>query len=54
MNNKFAWLGAITGMVSGFVGAILISNWNFSILGIGIIGALIGLVLGFVYKKYLD
>ena len=52
MENKFSWLGAIAGMISGFAGGILISNYNFSILGVGIVGALIGFIFGFIYKLF--
>ena len=43
-------IGAISGGVAGLVGAWLVSEYDFSLLFVIIIGALIGLAIGLIPK----
>ena len=43
-------IGAIAGGVSGIIGAWLVSEYDFSLLAIILIGALIGICIGMIPK----
>lgn len=43
-------IGAISGGLAGLVGALLISEYDFSLLFVILIGAIIGLCIGFLNK----
>lgn len=47
---KNSTIGAISGGVAGTIGAWLASDYNFSLLAIVFIGALIGLGIGILSK----
>ncbi len=50
MNKKIAVIGAISGGIAGVVGAWLVSDYDFSLLSVILIGAVIGVCVGFVAK----
>ncbi|MFH1585296.1 MAG: hypothetical protein ABIB79_00830 [archaeon] len=43
-------IGVITGAISGFIGALLM-NKDFSLLTIALLGAIIGIVIGYLATK---
>jgi len=52
MTKKILKLGAMAGGMSGLVGAVLVSEYNFSLVVVMIIGALIGAGVGMVAKMF--
>lgn len=45
-------LGAISGAIAGIVGAWLVSDYDFSLLSVILIGAVIGICVGVVAKLF--
>jgi hypothetical protein len=43
-------IGAVSGGFAGLVGALLISEYNFSLLSVVLIGAVIGFCIGLLAK----
>ena len=50
MNKRNAVIGAISGGIAGAVGAWLISDYDFSLLSVVLIGAVIGVCIGLLIK----
>ena len=48
---KVGWIGAISGATAGGVGALLVSAYDFSLLFVMIIGAIIGLGVDYLAQK---
>lgn len=47
---KITWINAVSGGVSGFLGAFLVNQFGFSLFSVVIIGMLIGVITAFLFK----
>ena len=52
MNKRYAVIGAVSGGIAGVVGAWLISDYDFSLLSVVLIGAIIGVCVGVVANLF--
>lgn len=48
--NRVFWLGATAGVVSGLLGAILVSQYDLSLFTVGFIGGIVGLIVGWLFR----
>lgn len=47
---KNAWIGGLTGAIAGGVGALLMSEYEFSLFTVTIIGIVVGVVIAFLFN----
>jgi len=52
MNKGNAVIGAVSGGIAGVVGAWLVSDYDFSLLSVILIGAVIGICVGVIYNLF--
>ncbi len=52
MNKGNLVIGAVSGGIAGAVGAWLVSDYDFSLLSVVLIGAVIGICVGFVANLF--
>ncbi len=50
--NKILWQGFTAGAVAGLIGAILVVEFAWSLLGVGIIGAIAGLIVAGIFRAF--
>lgn len=48
--NRIFWLGATAGVVSGILGAILVSQYDLSLFSVAVIGGIVGMIIGWLFK----
>ena len=49
---KVSWIGITAGCVSGLIGAVLVSNYSFSLFSVGVIGLIVGALTGLVFSLF--
>ncbi len=49
---KNNWIGAVSGGISGIIGAVLVSEFDFSILSVVIIGIIIGILVNLTFQMF--
>jgi hypothetical protein len=49
---KIGWEGFTAGAVAGLVGALLVSEYSYSLFSVGIVGAIVGLIVAGIFKYF--
>jgi len=49
---KGTWAGIVAGCVAGLIGSILVSEFDFSIFSVGVIGLIIGALMGVIFNYF--
>jgi tetrahydromethanopterin S-methyltransferase subunit C len=49
---KVSYVGITAGCISGLIGAVLVSNYDFSIFTVGVIGLIVGALIGWIFSLF--
>lgn len=50
--DKIGWIGFTAGAVAGLAGAILVEEYAWSLFGVGVVGAIVGLIVAGVFRYF--
>jgi len=49
---KSSWIGITAGGVSGLIGAVLVSSFDFSLFSVGLIGLIVGISTSILFNLF--
>jgi tetrahydromethanopterin S-methyltransferase subunit C len=49
---KINYIGITAGCVSGLIGAVLVSSFDFSLFSVGVIGLIVGTLTGWIFSLF--